>query len=442
LIAYENICIAIVERLQNLQSRDNPWRSPFVIEILKMKHALRLENSPSCGMIAAVTSIASTPLFSVLSPAQRLADIAKARTAVMRGGAAVPEDAGSPLATGNYVAPWITQSWRRCMANGHVPEQAVEFEAVSTPTQRRFAEQNRLLRDAGRGVIDSMQHTLARTGYFALLTNAQGMVVDTGGPIDMLDPRANSIARVGVDLSEQAVGTTAIGAALAELKPVWLHRGEHFFNGTAVYSCAGAPIFGSDGACMGMLDLTGIEAPERRELQHLVAQAATQIENRLAIAIPHALSVQLYWPGLAAQQDTGWLGLDADGRICAANRSARSMLGLPSLGVANALPHCHDVFAVDYAHLFDAVRSAKPVEVPLWSGLTVTAQGQAHGPHLDPHFDYSMGQAHAPLKTLTSDFIRQTVTQTRGNVSLAAQSLGISRATVYRKLGGGKHAVK
>jgi sigma-54 dependent transcriptional regulator, acetoin dehydrogenase operon transcriptional activator AcoR len=379
-------------------------------------------------MIETVTLITSTTPVGPLSPAQRLADIAKARTAVICEGA--HNNPNANLIASTYIEPWITRSWQRCMERGHLPEHTVEFEAVSAPTQRRFAEHNRQLRDAGRSVIDSMQQTLARTGYFALLTNAQGMVVDTGGPIDMQDPRANAIARVGVDLSEQAVGTTAIGAALAELKPVWLHRGEHFFAGTGVYSCAGAPIFGSDGACVGMLDLTGIEAPERRELQHLVAQAATQIENRLALAIPHTLSVQLYWPGLAAQQDTGWLGIDADGRICAANRSARSMLGLPTHGIESALPQCHEVFATDYAHLFDAIRSAKPVELPLWSGLTVTAQGLPN----DQYFDPNKVQANAPLKTLTCDFIRQTVTQTRGNVSVAAQTLGISRSTVYRKL--------
>ena len=231
-----------------------------MIEILKMKQAKLLEKSPSCGMIWAMIPIAPTPPIGTLGSVQRLADIARARTAVLC------EDAlgqGSPLAGTLPVEPWITQSWQRCMARGHLPQHAVQFEAVSSVTQRNFAEKNRQLRDAGRGVIDSMQQTLARTGYFALLTNAQGMVVDTGGPIDMRDPRASSIARVGVDLSEQAVGTTAIGAALAELKPVWLHRGEHFFNGTGVYSCAGAPIFGSDGACVGMLDLTVWPWPSR-----------------------------------------------------------------------------------------------------------------------------------------------------------------------------------
>ena len=78
------------------------------------------------------------------------------------------------------------------------------------------------------------------------------------------------------------IGTSAIGAALGERQPVWLHRGEHFFNDTSVYSCAGAPLIGPTGACVGMLDLTGIDAPERPELKHLVARSARAIEDALA----------------------------------------------------------------------------------------------------------------------------------------------------------------
>ena len=41
---------------------------------------------------------------------------------------------------------------------------------------------------------------------------------------------------------------------------VWLHRGEHFFADTGIYSCAGAPLFGPDGTCLGMIDVTGVQA--------------------------------------------------------------------------------------------------------------------------------------------------------------------------------------
>lgn len=385
-------------------------------------------------VVSLLTSLATPP-----NPAQRLADIAHARTAMMREGARTASGAiHKRLPSATSIEPWITQSWQRCLARGLAPQQHVLFEAVSAQAMRRHADRNRQLREAARGVIDSMQHTLARTGYFALLTNAQGTVIDTGGPIDMQDRRASAVARVGVDLSEATVGTTAIGAALAELKPVWLHRGEHFFAETAIYSCAGAPIFGSNGACVGMLDLTGIEAPERRELQHLVAQSVTQIENRLAQALPHALSLQLSWPGLVAAQDAGWLGLDGDGNICAANRAARTMLGLATQGMAQVLPHCDEVFATTFSHVADAVRRGTPVELPLWSGLTITARALTN----DNEFASQPPALGTPLKSLTTDFIRKAVANARGNVSVAAQSLGISRATVYRKITSGKNRPK
>jgi transcriptional regulator of acetoin/glycerol metabolism len=44
-------------------------------------------------------------------------------------------------------------------------------------------------------------------------------------------------------------------------------------------------------------------------------------------------------------------------------------------------------------------------------------------------------QAPVPLKDLETHLIRQAVQDARGNVVQAALALGISRATVYRKLG-------
>jgi len=45
------------------------------------------------------------------------------------------------------------------------------------------------------------------------------------------------------------------------------------------------------------------------------------------------------------------------------------------------------------------------------------------------------GASAVPLKDMETALIRKTVEQCRGNVSEAAKTLGISRATVYRKLG-------
>ena len=62
-----------------------------------------------------------------------------------------------------------------------------------------------------------------------------------------------------------------------------------------------------------MLDLTGIDVPERPELKHLVVQAARSIENILALDQPHSLLLRLNWPGHRLGDDSdGLVGLDAE----------------------------------------------------------------------------------------------------------------------------------
>jgi transcriptional regulator of acetoin/glycerol metabolism len=278
-------------------------------------------------------------------------------------------------------------------------------------------------------VLERLSRALASTRYFAVLTDRDGVVVDAHGPIDRSDRRADLITRIGVDLSERSVGTTAIGAALSELQPVWLHRGEHFFADTSVYSCAGAPLFGPDGHCIGMLDLTGIDAAERPELKHLAAQSARGIENAMVLRLPHALLLRLNWPGRSlGGDDDGLVCLDEDGWVQGSNDAARQML--PQLALAGAPAHCGELFAQRCEPWFDLARrsTAVPVEVPLWSGLRLQALPQAPGqaPVAVP--------AKVPLRDVEIALIRKAVADARGNVLKAAQALGISRATVYRKL--------
>jgi transcriptional regulator of acetoin/glycerol metabolism len=355
-------------------------------------------------------------------PISRLARIAQARHLAMQEGA--------PLASG-LVEPWIAQSWQRCLAQGLRPQQAVHFEAVGTNVMRQAAEANRTLVQAARPILKQLGHALADTRYFAILTNHQGVVIDTDGPIDRSDTRASLITRVGVDLSEKSVGTTAISAALRELHPVWLHRGEHFFQDTSVYSCAGAPVFGADGHCVGMLDLTGVEAAERPELRHLATHAARRIENALLLQRPHRLLLRLNWPGLPLGDDSdGLITLDADGRVCAANRIARQLL--PMLSTQGMELHGRDLFALPWDMLFDKARQGEVLDVPLWSGLRLQARPELAG--------RTAGTTRAsgptlPLRDVETGLIRKAVEDARGNVALAARNLGISRATIYRKLG-------
>lgn len=354
----------------------------------------------------------------------RLTQIAQARQAMLMEGAPVSQ----------HIAPWLNRSWQRCLERGQMPQRKLGFEAVSAAGVALALERNRPFLSAAKPVIASLAQAVADTQYFTLLTDVHGVVIDINGPVNRQDHRASALARLGVDLSEPAVGTTAIGVTLAELQPVWLHRGEHFFDDTTVYSCAGAPVMGPDGRCVGMLDLTGIDVPERPALRHLVTQSARRIENALVQASSHAILLRLAWPGHGLGTDAdGLLAVDAQGAVVGFNPAAADMLGLHPGAPATQLDQ---LFATATGPLFDRARSEPSVlDLPLWSGLRLQVRVDLAG-----HVPRWTAPSHSPttdgpLKEVEDSLIRRAIDTHRGNVAAAAKALGISRATVYRKLG-------
>ncbi len=354
---------------------------------------------------------------------QRLSDIAHARQAMLHEG----QSATDALVQLWFDRAWLLPSWQRCLARGQRPEQAVGFDLVPAAARQRAQDEHHALLQAARAPLQRLARMVAPIRYFALLTDAAGQVIDTAGAIDHHDRRAHAIARVGVDLSERCIGTSAIGAALAEQQPVWLHRGEHFFRDTSVYSCAGAPVTGPDGRCLGMIDLTGIDAPERPELKHLVARSAREVEDALVLATPHRLRLHLAWSHLAGEDGAdALLCLDSGGAVVSANAAARAML--PALHApAGRVVHADELFALRCALLFDHAGHDAPLQVPLWSGLRLAVR--AHWA------DGAAGTTAArPLRQRETELIHQAVRDAHGNVAQAARALGLSRATVYRRL--------
>ncbi|HMN20532.1 MAG TPA: helix-turn-helix domain-containing protein [Ottowia sp.] len=366
----------------------------------------------------------------------RLDEIARVRRAVF-------SDGPQPMAMVDGLwsdRGWIIESWRRCLARGARPDESFALEHVSRTAAAHASESHGELRAAAQSSLRQLASAVAPIRYFALLTDAQGRVLETAGAIDRHDRHVQAIARIGVDLSERSIGTSAIGAALGERVPVWLHRGEHFFHGTSIYSCAGAPVFDPAGQCVGMVDVTGVEAPERPELRHLVAQSARQIEDALVLARPHRLRLRLAWPAgwqvSGGGVDDGLLCLDAEGCVTGANQTARQML--PALhALAHEALHAEALFALPWMELFDLARRGEVRTVPLWSGLRLQVAAEPASP---PHASATQarpdrGPASRPsLKTLETELIHQAVRDAGGRVAEAARALGLSRATVYRRL--------
>jgi transcriptional regulator of acetoin/glycerol metabolism len=121
--------------------------------------------------------------------------------------------------------------------------------------------------------------------------------------------------------------------------------------------------------------------------------------------------------------------LSSEGEVLGANVAAREMLNLfPRPG--NSV-HASDVFALPWTLLFDAASTAHFLDLPLWSGLHLQAKACVHQAfEAIPLAANGTGALHQ----LQSAMIRKAIDLSRGNVAQAAKALGISRATLYRKL--------
>lgn len=175
----------------------------------------------------------------------------------------------------------VERSWARVLAfgidpdgrNGRDPLPPGEVEA------RRQASRLSL-------VVDEIKELLLSAAdasqYLVVVTDADGIVLWRSGA-----PRVKRQADVlgfedGALWTEQAVGTNAIGTALAERAPVQLFSAEHFENAQVPWYCTAAPIHDPvDGSLLGIVDVSGPALTLHPAIQALVTAAVRLAEARL-----------------------------------------------------------------------------------------------------------------------------------------------------------------
>ena len=189
-------------------------------------------------------------------------------------------DAPSVPLTG--VRTVIYQSWLRSNLTGIKPEQYAAPTLDSAPLTRKSKHDNSDLRRATQESLSHIGTMLTGAEAILLLTDRDGVVLDTVGDTSTLD-KANRInLRVGGIWSEEASGTNGIGTALWAGQPVFVHGEEHFCEGMKAWSCACAPIRDPiDRSIIGAINLSGLTAIFQKHNAAFAATAAREIEIAL-----------------------------------------------------------------------------------------------------------------------------------------------------------------
>ena len=353
------------------------------------------------------------------------------------------------------VADTVIQSWTRCAQADRAVTEAISFTPVTRSRIDSAVARNRQLLEAGRDELLQLQHTLAGTGCKLILTDARGIVVHSS-PTPPEDGRLMWLAgRVGVDLSEACVGTTAPGMVVVSGRGCTVHGAEHYFHVNRGMHCAAAPIRDVRGELAGVLDLSC----EGREFQFDAASLARMyaaiIENRLLIRQAKPFVLLRFQAGapLLNTPLEGLAAVDEAGQLLWMNAAGRSLLQAPR--APREATDVEQAFGLKLSALLVAARSGRPLWHSLPNGLTlcVLAQTDTRATHAalalaaapasptqpEPEPATRTGATSTspdstPLRAANHQLIEKTLAACDGNVSRAARELGVSRGLVYRHL--------
>ena len=170
----------------------------------------------------------------------------------------------------------IVQSWHRCTAAGVDPDRPAPMMLSADEAAARFASHplavvTPLVRDLLGTVSAEARHLVA-------ISDAGGTLLWIDGHPRMLEAASGPHFRPGALCSEAAVGTNAVGTALALEHAVQVFSAEHFNRLLHGWTCAAAPVRDPEsGAILGVIDLSSSfrkAHPHTLALVSAVAQAA------------------------------------------------------------------------------------------------------------------------------------------------------------------------
>ncbi|HCF6145110.1 sigma-54-dependent Fis family transcriptional regulator [Pseudomonas aeruginosa] len=242
----------------------------------------------------------------------------------------------------------VARSWQRSQNYGLSQRDNVLFDAPVVATGKQIAESNRLLLDCATPEMRQLHASLAPQDWVLACLDMEGVVLSSLSGRSPGTQGLNRVFRVGAQLTEQNVGTTAPGCAMAERDSVFFIGEEHYLEAARQFSCLAAPIFGLDGGIVGVLDASSQHGtPSVYTLESLVF-AARAIENRMFAQLGDVLLVHLHHRlDILGTPLEGLLAFDPAGKLRYANRIAGQLL---RLGEVQAGLDFADLFDMPFAH--------------------------------------------------------------------------------------------
>ncbi|QPF88103.1 sigma-54-dependent Fis family transcriptional regulator [Bradyrhizobium genosp. L] len=179
----------------------------------------------------------------------------------------------------------VAASWQRSR-NHHVTVDRARAPLVADAELFRRRSKHASLRHAARCALENSKTFLRDANSIMILTDPSGLIIDTQGDDRVIDAGRAVHLEHGGRWSEADIGTNAIGAAIAESKPVQIRGAEHFCSEVQRWTCAAVPVHDpSDGELLGVVDISGPASTFNPQSLALAVAVGHHVESVLAQSI-------------------------------------------------------------------------------------------------------------------------------------------------------------
>lgn len=211
----------------------------------------------------------------------------------------------------------IGDSWQRMKAKGIDPDNHAPpvVETGALDMLRRSSGLLSVLDEVSRG----LESLVAEGDNILVVADAHGRVLWRSGSPSVL-ANADRLGFVeGAHWGEQAVGTNAIGTALASQRAVQVFSAEHYLRSHHPWTCAGAPIRDPrTGQVIGVVDVSGPAATVHPTTVALVDVVARLAESQLREQHDRTLNgLRTVAAPILARIGSPALAVDAEGWVAA-----------------------------------------------------------------------------------------------------------------------------
>jgi sigma-54 dependent transcriptional regulator, acetoin dehydrogenase operon transcriptional activator AcoR len=179
----------------------------------------------------------------------------------------------------------VAASWQRSK-NHRVTIDRARAPLVADAELFRHRSKHASLRHAARCALESSRTFLSDANSIMILTDPTGLIIDTQGDDRVIDAGRTVHLEHGGRWSEADIGTNAIGAAIAESKPVQIHGAEHFCARVQPWTCAAVPVRDpTDGELLGVVDISGPASTFNPQSLALAVSVGHHVESVLAQSV-------------------------------------------------------------------------------------------------------------------------------------------------------------